>query len=262
VSASLRSRAIPCAPSQLESTRVGALLAPGYNLRFMEAPTQISRTLWAALLKRPFDAFTAAAALLVLSPLLGVIALFIKLTSPGPVFFRQQRAGLDNQVFRPFKFRTMRSDRTPDVKELVPLVHPDITPVGRLLRRFKLDELPQLINVLIGDMSLVGPRPTLRDQTLRYTAFQAQRLLVRPGITGLAQVNSSAEQPWNERICYDVAYVRRCSFVLDIKVLIKTPLTMLFGEHRTARPFAQSRYAGWVTPPLQKDMPDPVTGHP
>ena len=96
------------------------------------------------------------------------------------------------------------SRRTPDPKELVPLSHPEITPVGRLVRRLKIDELPQLVNVLKGEMSLVGPRPTLPDQVAAYDDFRRQRLLVRPGITGLAQVNSNASVPWDERILFDV----------------------------------------------------------
>ena len=154
-------------------------------------------------------------------------------------------------VFRLLKFRTMRGHRKPDAKELVPLAHPDITPVGWLLRRFKVDELPQLVNVLKGEMSLVGPRPTLSDQVAAYDDFRRQRILVRPGITGLAQVNSNAAVPWDERILFDIAYVRRCSLAMDLGILLRTVLVILAGESRTARPFARTQYANHVTPPAE-----------
>ena len=144
-----------------------------------------SRTLWARYGKRGFDLLGTTALLIVLSPVLLLAALLVKLTSPGPILFVQERAGLNGAVFRLLKFRTMLGGRRPDAKELVPLSHPDITPVGRLLRRFKVDELPQLVNVLTGEMSLVGPRPTLPDQVAAYDEFRRQRILVRPGITGL-----------------------------------------------------------------------------
>ncbi|MCC7292998.1 MAG: sugar transferase [Phycisphaerales bacterium] len=220
----------------------------------------VSNTLWARRLKRPFDLLTAALLALALSPLLLLIALLIKLTSCGPVFFVQERSGLQGRAFRPLKFRTMRAERRPDVKELVPLAHPDITGIGRRLRRFKLDELPQLLNVIRGEMSLVGPRPTLPDQTQRYTEFQRQRLLVRPGLTGLAQVYSSAARPWNERILYDIAYVRRSSWALDLQILLRTPVTALLGEERTTQAFEASSFAACVTAPSAADMPDPVSG--
>ncbi len=180
--------------------------------------------------------------LLILSPVLILAALAIKLTSPGPLLFSQIRTGKDGDPFRVYKFRSMRSDRTPDVKELVPLDHPDITPVGLIIRRFKVDEMPQLFSILRGDMSLIGPRPTLPDQTDRYDEFQWRRLLVRPGCTGLAQVNSSAASSWDERIRYDVHYVKNCTLIMDMAILLKTVLVILFGEERYARPFSESPY--------------------
>lgn len=200
--------------------------------------------------KRPFDVLGGVVALVVLSPLLLLVAMLIKLTSPGPVFFRQDRAGFNGAVFRPFKFRTMRGSRTPDAKELVPLNHPDVTRLGRFLRRFKIDELPQLLNVVRGEMSLVGPRPTLPDQAAAYDEFRRQRLSVRPGLTGLAQVNGNAAMSWDERILYDIAYVRRCSFLLDVAILLRTVLVVLMGEERMSRPFARSPYARFVEPPV------------
>ena len=177
-----------------------------------------------------------------LSPVLVAAGLAVKLTSPGPVFFSQDRTGKDGRIIRPLKFRTMRGNRRPDPKELVPLHHPEVTLIGRWLRRFKIDELPQLFNVLSGDMSLVGPRPTLPDQTEKYTAFQWRRQLVRPGLAGLAQVNSSAARSWQERIEYDVYYVSHHGFRMDMGILLKTVAVVLLGEERFARPFDSSPY--------------------
>jgi lipopolysaccharide/colanic/teichoic acid biosynthesis glycosyltransferase len=178
-----------------------------------------------------------------------IIAAWIKLSSPGPVFFLQDRVGWHGRIFRPFKFRTMRAGRQPDPQELVPLEHGDITRVGRILRRIKLDELPQLINVVRGEMSLVGPRPTLPDQAAAYDEFRRQRLLLRPGMTGLAQVHGSTAIAWNQRILFDVAYVRRCGFFLDMRILLRTLLVLLAGETRFARRFETTRYARFVSPP-------------
>jgi len=209
----------------------------------------ISDSAWARALKRPFDLITALLLALVLSPVLLLVAVLVKLTSPGPVFFTQDRAGKDGRIFRLVKFRTMRGGRKPDPKELVPLHHPDITPLGYFLRRFKFDELPQLFNVLTGDMSLVGPRPTLPDQVAAYDSFRRQRLLVRPGITGLAQVYGHSLMSWDERILYDIAYVRRCGFFLDLSILLRTILVVLVGERTMTRPFTVSPFASMVTPP-------------
>lgn len=191
----------------------------------------------------------ASVLLLLLSPVLLLAAFFVKLTSRGPLFFAQKRVGRNGVIFQVRKFRTMRADRRPDPKELVPLDHPDITPVGRLLRRLKIDELPQIAHVLTGEMSLVGPRPTLPDQVEAYDDFRRQRLLARPGITGLAQVNGNTSVPWDERILFDIAYVRRYSLAMDLGVLLRTVLALILGEARTTRPFHTTRYVTYVTPP-------------
>lgn len=208
-----------------------------------------SATFWARYAKRPFDVVIAIALLIVLSPLLILAGLSVKLTSRGPVLFGQDRSGRGGVLFRLRKFRTMRGHRTPDPKELVPLDHPEITPVGRFLRRFKIDELPQLVNVILGDMSLVGPRPTLPDQVERYDAFRRQRLLVRPGITGLAQVTTNASTPWDERILFDIAYVRRCECALDLAILARTISVSLVGETKTPRSFVSTRFEAFVEVP-------------
>lgn len=208
----------------------------------------ISRSWWARGTKRIVDLAAAAVLLLVVSPLMLLIALLIKLSSPGPVLFVQERAGRNGRNFRLMKFRTMRP-RKPDPLELVPLSHPDITPVGRLLRRTKLDELPQLFNVLAGQMSLVGPRPTLPDQVAGYDEFRRQRLLVRPGVTGLAQVHGGTGIPWDQRILFDIAYVRRCRFSLDLWILYQTVIGVFRGQAAMVRRFEHTNFARWVDVP-------------
>lgn len=194
-------------------------------------------------LKRAIDFVAAAAITIIASPVLIAAALGVKLTSPGPVFFLQDRVGLGRRVFQPLKFRTMRGDRTANPDELVPLDHQDITRFGRFLRRYKIDELPQILNVLRGDMSLVGPRPTLPQQVAQYDDFKKRRLLVRPGLTGLAQVNGNTAISWDERIKYDVYYADHCGPGTDFMILLKTILVIVSGEERFARPFEQSPYA-------------------
>jgi lipopolysaccharide/colanic/teichoic acid biosynthesis glycosyltransferase len=203
----------------------------------------VSSTPWARGLKRAFDLGVGLIVLVILSPVLLAAMLLVKLTSPGPVFFVQVRTGRDGRPFRPFKMRTMRGGRTPDPNELVPLSHPGITPVGRVLRRLKIDELPQILNVVAGHMSLIGPRPTLPEQTREYDAVKRRRLSVRPGVTGLAQVNGNTAISWDERIKYDVYYVRRHGFLMDLGILCKTIAVIVRGEERFARPFDESPYA-------------------
>lgn len=173
---------------------------------------------------------------------------------------------MHGKPFTVIKFRTMRAGRVPDPKEIVPLDHAEITAVGRLLRRLKIDELPQIFNVLRGDMSIVGPRPTLLDQIAEYDSFRRQRLLVRPGLTGLAQVYSSAAASWDERICYDIAYVRSCGPLIDCAILLRTALVVVLGEHRTSRAFAKTRFVRVVTSAecesLDRSPPLHTTVHP
>jgi len=193
-------------------------------------------------LKRALDLVVGLIVLIVVSPLLLMTMLLVKLSSPGPIFFMQVRTGRKGREFRPYKLRTMRGRRTPDSDELVPLDHPEVTAVGRILRRLKIDELPQILNVVNGDMSLIGPRPTLPEQTRVYDDFKKQRLLVRPGLTGLAQTNGNVAISWDERIKYDVYYVRHHGFRMDVRILLKTAAVILRGEERFARPFDQSPY--------------------
>lgn len=192
--------------------------------------------------KRAVDILVSLVLILLLSPVILAAALAVRLSSPGPVFFVQPRGGRFGRPFPSIKFRTMRADHVHDIHEIVPLTHSSITPLGRFMRRFKIDELPQLFNVLRGDMSLVGPRPTIMEQVVAYDDFQRRRLEVRPGVTGLAQVNATATMTWDERIKYDVYYVDHCSLLMDLLILAKTPLVVLLGEDRFARPFEASPY--------------------
>ena len=167
-----------------------------------------------------------------------VCAAAVRLTSRGPVFFRQQRIGLGGQPFEVMKFRTMYEGNNP----LVP--DPSrITLVGRLLRRLSLDEMPQLINVARGEMSVVGPRPTLAYQVERYDDHQRQRLMVRPGLTGLAQVSGRNSLSWSQRIDLDVVYARSCSLSTDLAIIARTPVKLLTGQgvegHDPNDPLAQ-----------------------
>jgi undecaprenyl phosphate N,N'-diacetylbacillosamine 1-phosphate transferase len=174
-------------------------------------------------LKRLFDFTAALLMLLLLSPVLIVITLLIKLTSRGPVFFLQERAGRYGRAFTIYKFRTM----VVGAEKIGDGVYTGandarITRVGNFLRAWSLDELPQLLNILTGDMSIIGPRPTLMYQIEEYDEFQKQRLLARPGVTGWAQVNGRNSLTWPERITLDVWYVENWSLWLDLKILFKT----------------------------------------
>ncbi|MEA2419696.1 MAG: hypothetical protein QOE60_1902 [Thermoleophilaceae bacterium] len=172
---------------------------------------------------RALDLLVASLALAVTAPLLALAAILIKLESRGPVFYRQRRVGHNGQPFELWKLRTM-VPRAESMGAGIYVVQgdPRITRTGRLLRRLSLDELPNLINVLRGEMALVGPRPTVQEQVDRYTDRQRRRLEVKPGITGWAQVNGRSSLPWPERIELDVWYVEHRSLALDLKILART----------------------------------------
>ncbi len=175
------------------------------------------------LLKRAIDLMAGLPGLLLISPLLLGLALAIQLDDGGPVFFRQQRAGLKGQVFKIFKFRTMvQNAENLGAGVFVEEEDPRITGAGKVMRRFSLDELPQLINILRGEMSLVGPRPTLPYQVDNYDARQKKRLNVKPGVTGWAQVNGRSALSWPERIELDLWYINNWSLVLDLRIILKT----------------------------------------
>ncbi len=167
------------------------------------------------------------------SPFLAASALAIKLEDRGPVLYRQRRVGLRGEEFELLKLRTMVvGAETTGAGLAVNRGDPRITKVGRLLRRLSLDELPQLWNVVRGEMSLIGPRPTLRYQVEKYTDRQRRRLEVKPGITGWAQIHGRAKLPWEDRIELDVWYVEHRSPWVDLKILLRTPLALLGGTYK------------------------------
>jgi lipopolysaccharide/colanic/teichoic acid biosynthesis glycosyltransferase len=180
---------------------------------------------------RALDVVLAAVLLVVAAPLLALAALAIRLESRGPVFYRQRRVGRYGRPFDLWKLRTM----VPGAESMGAGVYvlegdPRITRVGGLLRRFSLDELPNLLNVLKGDMALVGPRPTVQEQVDRYTERQLRRLEVKPGITGWAQIKGRTSLPWPERIELDVWYVEHRSLRLDLRILARTARMLASGR--------------------------------
>jgi len=239
---------------QLEKTGTGLCVAPavidvagprttirpvaGMPLLQMDHP-ELTGFRW--VIKGAFDKVSAAAALVMLAPLLAAIALAIKLGDGGPAIFRQTRVGKDGHPFMVCKFRTMVVDAEQRKAEL--LAHnegngllfkmrsdPRITTVGGLLRKYSLDELPQLWNVLKGDMSLVGPRPALPEEADLYGNYVRRRLVVKPGITGLWQVSGRSDLPWDEAVRLDVRYVENWSLALDLQILWKTTSAVLKGS--------------------------------
>jgi lipopolysaccharide/colanic/teichoic acid biosynthesis glycosyltransferase len=180
---------------------------------------------------RPLDLLVAAVLLVLAAPLLALAALAIRLESRGPVVYRQRRVGRHGRPFELWKLRTM----VPGAQAMGAGIYvlegdPRITRVGRLLRRLSLDELPNLVNVLQGDMAIVGPRPTVAEQVDRYTERQRRRLEVKPGITGWAQVNGRTSLPWPERIELDVWYVEHRSLRLDLQILARTARMLASGR--------------------------------
>jgi sugar transferase EpsL len=179
-------------------------------------------------LPRWVDVLAASTGLIVALPLLLITALLIKVETRGPVFYRQIRVGRGGSCFELIKLRTMQHNARPDdVWEPLLSDDPRITKVGRILRRTSIDEIPNLLNVLRGDMALVGPRPTIPAQVAQYTPFQRRRLEVRPGITGLAQVSGRNTLSWPARIVIDVDYVERRSVRLDLQILAQTVMQVL-----------------------------------
>ena len=182
-------------------------------------------------MSRAIDIALAALLLAVTSPLFALAALAIRLESRGPVFYRQLRVGRGGEQFHLWKLRTM----VPGAEAMgagLYVLEGDarITRVGRLLRRFSLDELPNLVNVLRGEMAIVGPRPTVQEQVDRYTDRQRRRLEVKPGITGWAQINGRTSLPWPERIELDVWYVEHRSLRLDLRILARTARMLATGH--------------------------------
>jgi lipopolysaccharide/colanic/teichoic acid biosynthesis glycosyltransferase len=196
---------------------------------------------------------TSAILLLVAAPILVGTALLIWLEDRGPVFYRQSRAGLHNRPFQLVKFRSMRTSNRPVLADTTQASeigkdHPMVTRTGRWIRRYKVDELPQLLNVLLGDMALIGPRPTVLEQTAAYSAFEMRRLDLPPGMTGWTQINGGIELTWPERILLDVWYVDHRTLWLDLRILWRTVSVIIAGEKpnpealKTAISYAKEKY--------------------
>ncbi|UUX35478.1 sugar transferase [Fundicoccus culcitae] len=191
--------------------------------------------------KRLLDVLLSGLALIVLSPIILILYLLVRQKLGQPAFFVQERPGKDHQIFKMYKFRTM-TNATDANNNLLPDSQ-RLTPFGKMLRSTSLDELPELWNILIGDMSLVGPRPLLTSYLPLYNKFQAQRHLVRPGLTGLAQVKGRNALTWDEKFQLDVDYVHNISFVNDLKIILLTMVTVFkrdgisHAESATMEPF-------------------------
>jgi lipopolysaccharide/colanic/teichoic acid biosynthesis glycosyltransferase len=188
--------------------------------------------------KRLFDILAALSAIIVLSPLFMALFILIRLGSRGAAIFRQTRAGKDGKPFTFYKFRTMRADVEPFGASPKSDRDPRLTKIGIFLREYSLDELPQLFNVLRGDMSFVGPRPLYLEQTAEWNDRQKKRLLVMPGLTGLAQIRGRGELTREAKLEYDVEYVEKASFLLDIKIIFITIWQVL-----TSKGIYEKRYS-------------------
>ena len=198
-------------------------------------------------MNRAADVAVAGFGLLVTAPVIGIAAAAVKLSDGGPVLYRQERVGKDGVPFELLKLRTMVvGAESMGAGAAVDRDDPRITGVGELLRRTSIDELPQLWNVIRGDMSVIGPRPTLAYQVERYTPHQRRRLEVKPGLTGWAQIHGRARLPWDERIELDVWYVENRSPLLDLKILLRTPLALFNGTYKGGT-------GGWRDPERRGD---------
>ncbi|MFA0533138.1 sugar transferase [Vibrio breoganii] len=183
------------------------------------------------MIKRVFDIISALLSILLLSPLLVIVSILIVLVDRGPIFYTQKRVGLNGKVFKLYKFRSMTSNSSRKIEQTYSSSE-GVTSVGKVIRRLKIDELPQVINVLRGDMSIVGPRPCLPDLLESLNEDGKKRLLVRPGLTGLAQINGNIYLSWEDRWKFDREYVENYSFLLDIKIIFNTFFIVFAGEKK------------------------------
>ncbi|TDW23480.1 sugar transferase [Kribbella kalugense] len=222
---------------EVAGPRISVRPVAGLSLLHLERPSVSGGP---HLMKAVFDRVVALGFIAVLSPLLVGLALAVKVSSPGPVLFRQQRVGRAGVEFTMLKFRSMYSDAEQRLGDLFALSDgngvifkmrddPRMTPLGRWIRRFSLDELPQVFNVLRGDMSLVGPRPPLAEEVALYAADDSRRMLVKPGMTGLWQVSGRSDLSWDESVRLDLRYVDNWSMTLDLLILWKTVRAVIYG---------------------------------
>ncbi len=229
--------------TNVAGTRIHTKPVAGLPLIHVDRPTYRGAN---RIVKRSFDAVGSVLLLLAFSPLLMGLAIGVKVSSPGPIFFKQERVGLNGRTFRMIKFRSMVVDAEARLAELKKLQRdagnetlfkmkddPRITGIGKFIRRYSLDELPQLINVLKGDMSLVGPRPPLSDEVATYHGEARRRLLVRPGMTGLWQVSGRSSLDWDETVRLDTYYVENWSLTSDFVILWKTANAVVSSAGRT-----------------------------
>ncbi|NHN56585.1 exopolysaccharide biosynthesis polyprenyl glycosylphosphotransferase [Calidifontibacter sp. DB0510] len=239
----LRDERIPLrflvATGQLRSTRTRALTHGGTAALEVAEPTPGLRSNVA---KRVFDVLGSIWLIIAFAPLLAVVAILVKTTSRGPVIYRQTRVGRNGEDFEIFKFRSMKEDADSELQALLaaqgtdgtPLFKPEddprITPLGRFIRRYSIDELPQLFNALGGSMSLVGPRPQRRAEVALYDSTDYHRLGVRPGLTGLWQVSGRSRLSWEQAVALDVDYAHNWTVWLDIKIIARTIKAVLMGD--------------------------------
>jgi len=192
--------------------------------------------------KRILDLLISFPAVLILSPIFAVIIIAIRVSSKGAAVFKQQRAGKDGTLFTFYKFRTMKADVDPFGASPKSGDDPRLTRTGKLLREYSLDELPQLFNVLKGDMSIVGPRPLYVSQMAEWNERQKKRLLVKPGLTGLAQISGRGELTREEKLELDVKYVETASFWTDIKIILATAIQVFQRKSIYEKRYSQTEY--------------------
>ncbi|WP_431029543.1 sugar transferase [Lysinibacillus sp. LZ02] len=195
-------------------------------------------------MKRPIDFVLALMAIIILSPILLFIAILVRINLGSPIIFKQKRPGLNEKIFTLYKFRTM-TDKRDENGELLPN-SVRLTPFGRLLRSTSLDELPELLNILKGDMSIIGPRPLAVEYLPYYTTQERIRHSVRPGLSGLAQINGRNTASWEQRFHYDIEYVKKITLFRDIKIVLKTLLKVIkradIGESGVDSPIDFDQY--------------------
>jgi lipopolysaccharide/colanic/teichoic acid biosynthesis glycosyltransferase len=194
----------------------------------LKEEAKVNKGIYRRILKRPMDFILSLMAIIVLSPVLIIVSILVRFKLGSPVLFKQKRPGLNEKIFTMYKFRTM-TDEKDENGELLPN-HMRLTKFGRILRATSLDELPELFNILNGDMSIIGPRPLLIEYLPLYNEKQKHRHDVRPGLSGLAQVNGRNSINWEDKFAYDVEYVENISFLSDVKLIVQTFLKVFKRE--------------------------------
>jgi len=179
-----------------------------------------NKLIYKRFLKRPLDVLISLVAFIILTPLIAIVAILVRIKIGSPIIFKQQRPGINEKIFTMYKFRTMTDEKT-ESGELCP-DEIRLTKFGKFLRSTSLDELPELINILKGDMSIVGPRPLLVEYLFLYNDYQKRRHEVRPGLTGLAQINGRNSIDWEDKFDFDIKYINSINFICDLKIIFLT----------------------------------------